>query len=69
VTVVVGERDRLITPALGLEVAAQIPGAELVWVPGAGHVLMLESPGIVNESIAALVARASNGRVARERSA
>jgi pimeloyl-ACP methyl ester carboxylesterase len=69
VTVVVGERDRLITPALGLEVAAQIPGAELVWVPGAGHALMLESPGIVNESIAALVARASNGRVARERSA
>jgi pimeloyl-ACP methyl ester carboxylesterase len=69
VTVLVGERDRLITPALGLEVAAQIPGAELVWVPGAGHALMLESPDIVNESIAALVARASNGRVARERSA
>jgi pimeloyl-ACP methyl ester carboxylesterase len=69
VTVLVGERDRLITPALGLEVAAQIPGAELVWVPGAGHALILERPDLVNESIAALVARASTSQVARERSA
>jgi pimeloyl-ACP methyl ester carboxylesterase len=50
-------------------VAAQIPGAELVWVPGAGHALNLERPDLVNESITALVARASTGRVARERSA
>jgi pimeloyl-ACP methyl ester carboxylesterase len=69
VTVLVGERDRLISPALGLELAAQIPGAELVWVPGAGHALLLERPDLVNESITALVARASAGQVARERSA
>jgi len=69
VTVLIGDRDRLISPTLGLELAAQIPGAELVWVPGAGHALNLERPDLVNESITALVARASTGRVARERSA
>ncbi len=69
VTVLVGERDRLITPALGLELAAQIPGAELNWVPGGGHVLMLECPDLVNESIAALVTRVTTGQVTRERSA
>lgn len=69
VTVLVSERDRLISPALGLELAAQIPGADLVWVPGAGHALLLERPGLVNEAIIALMARASTGRVARERSA
>jgi pimeloyl-ACP methyl ester carboxylesterase len=69
VTVLVGERDRLISPALGLEMAAQIPGSELVRVPGAGHVLILECPGLVNESITALVARASTAQRARERSA
>ena len=37
-----GGRDRLISPALGLELAESIPGAELVWVPGAGHALILE---------------------------
>jgi pimeloyl-ACP methyl ester carboxylesterase len=69
VTVLVGERDRLISPALGLEVAAQIPDAELVWVPGAGHALILERPDLVNESITALVERATTSPVARERSA
>ena len=37
VTVLTGEKDRLISPSLGVELAAQIPGAELVRVPGAGH--------------------------------
>jgi pimeloyl-ACP methyl ester carboxylesterase len=69
VSVIIGERDRLIPPALGLEVAAQVPSAELVWVPGAGHAVMLERPDIVNESITALVARAAAGTESRERSA
>jgi pimeloyl-ACP methyl ester carboxylesterase len=68
VTVLVGERDRLISPELGLELAAQIPGAELVWVPGAGHVLILERPDLVNDSITDLVARATTGLATRERS-
>jgi pimeloyl-ACP methyl ester carboxylesterase len=69
VTVMIGELDRLISPALGLELAGQIPGAEPVWVAGAGHALILECPDLVNESITALVARATSGQVTRERSA
>src|SRR5260370_25657984 len=69
VSVMIGELDRLISPALGLELAGQIPGAELVWVAGAGHALILECPDLVNESITALVARATSGQVTRERSA
>ena len=33
VVTVTGDKDRLISPSLGLELAEAIPGAELVWVP------------------------------------
>jgi pimeloyl-ACP methyl ester carboxylesterase len=56
VTVVMGDRDRLIPPRLGAELAAEIPGARLVMVEGAGHVLMLERPDVVNEAIAGMLA-------------
>lgn len=69
VLVLAGEKDRLISPSLGVELAAQIPGAELVLVPGAGHALILEDPTVVNEAITRLIARAEDGRGARERSA
>jgi pimeloyl-ACP methyl ester carboxylesterase len=69
VVVVTWDKDRLISPSLGLELAAEIPGAELVWVPGAGHALILEAPEVVNEAITGLIARAENGHDARERSA
>ena len=58
VTVVVGERDRVVPPDRGEELAADIPGAELVLVPGAGHAVILERPGLVNDAIRALLARA-----------
>ena len=64
-----GGRDRLISPALGLELAEAIPSAELVWVPGAGHALILEAPEVVNEAITGLIARVYAGAAARERSA
>jgi 3-oxoadipate enol-lactonase len=41
---VVGEADRLTTPALMQAMAARIPGARLALVPGAGHLPNLESP-------------------------
>jgi pimeloyl-ACP methyl ester carboxylesterase len=69
VVVLTGEKDRLISPALGLELAAEIPGAELVLVPGAGHALILEDPEVVNDAITRLIARARDGHGARERSA
>jgi pimeloyl-ACP methyl ester carboxylesterase len=61
VTVVVPEKDRLIAARLGIELAADIPGAQLVWVPRAGHALVLERPDVVNRAITELLARASGG--------
>ena len=69
VIVLTGDKDRLISPALGRDLAGQIPGAELVWVHGAGHALILEDPEVVNEAITGLIARVTAGRDARERSA
>ena len=61
VTVVVGEKDRLIAARLGIELAAEVPGAQLVWAPGAGHALILERPDLVNRAITELVARVAGG--------
>ena len=61
VTVVTGERDRLVPARLGAELAAEIPGAQLVMVPGAGHVPMLERPDIVNDAITSLVGEVEPG--------
>jgi len=57
VTVIVGEKDRLIAARHGIELATQIPGAQLVWAPGAGHALILEQPELVNRAIRSLPAR------------
>jgi pimeloyl-ACP methyl ester carboxylesterase len=58
VLVLVGDHDRLVPPQLSDELAAVIPGADLVRVAGAGHVLILEYPEVVNGSITRLLARA-----------
>jgi pimeloyl-ACP methyl ester carboxylesterase len=55
VTVVVGERDRLIPSRLGTELAEGIPGARLAMVPGAGHAVMMERPDVVNDVIVSLL--------------
>lgn len=50
-TVVVGDRD-LMTPIAQAEyMAGHIPGAELVVLPGCGHMVMLERPNELNELI------------------
>ena len=69
VVVLAGDKDRLISPSLGVELAAEIPGAELVLVSGAGHAVILEDPAVVTETITRLIARAEDRRGARERSA
>jgi pimeloyl-ACP methyl ester carboxylesterase len=58
VLVLTGDRDRLVPPQLSDELAAQIPGAELIRVPGAGHVVILERPDVVNDAITGLIGRA-----------
>jgi pimeloyl-ACP methyl ester carboxylesterase len=50
-TVIVGARDTLLPPHLGEEVAASIPGARLVRLPHMGHMLPLEAPAEVAETV------------------
>ncbi len=69
VTVITGERDRLVPPDKSDELAAGIPGADLVRVAGAGHVIILEQPDLVNGVIAALLERTAQGMSQRGRSA
>lgn len=57
VLVVGGDADR-VTPYPHTEaLAAELPDAELVRVPGAGHMAPLECAGLVNEHLAELFAR------------
>jgi pimeloyl-ACP methyl ester carboxylesterase len=59
VVVMVGDRD-LITPVRHAEaLAAEIPGAELVVIPAAGHLLTLERAVDVNHHLWALLRRAT----------
>jgi pimeloyl-ACP methyl ester carboxylesterase len=54
--VLAGGQDRLIPVRLAEELAAGIPGARLVVVPGAGHAIILERPDIVTEEISDVAA-------------
>lgn len=51
VTLLVGERDGKFT-AIAEQIAAEVPAAKLVIVPGVGHAVHLEDPGRVAEVIA-----------------
>ncbi|HTW11627.1 MAG TPA: alpha/beta fold hydrolase [Solirubrobacteraceae bacterium] len=50
-TVLLGSADRVVPPAAGRRVAAQIPGAELVEIGGAGHALHVTHPRRIAELI------------------
>jgi pimeloyl-ACP methyl ester carboxylesterase len=50
-TVLIGDRDTLLPPALGQEVAASINGSRIVRLPEVGHMLPLEAPEQVVEAI------------------
>ncbi|MEO5705761.1 MAG: alpha/beta fold hydrolase [Alteraurantiacibacter sp.] len=49
--VMTGELDGWAPPAQHETIAAAIPGAELVIVPGAGHMVQFEAPAAVNNAI------------------
>ena len=51
VLVMVGAEDTETPPSYAEEIAARIPGAELVVVPGAGHLVNLEDPEVVNDRL------------------
>jgi pimeloyl-ACP methyl ester carboxylesterase len=59
--VVVGTLDLLTPPRLGRALAAAIPGARLVEVPGAGHMLPFEEPDLLAELILAAAADDAEG--------
>ncbi|MFI9049402.1 alpha/beta fold hydrolase [Streptomyces sp. NPDC053427] len=57
--VLAGEKD-LITPVdHSRTIAELLPHADLLCVPGAGHLVMLERPELVNDQLVSLVERAS----------
>jgi pimeloyl-ACP methyl ester carboxylesterase len=67
VTILVGADDRLIPPRLSEELAAEIPDARVVVVPGAGHAIILERPDVVTEEISDLIAIAVDAARSRAR--
>jgi pimeloyl-ACP methyl ester carboxylesterase len=56
-TIVVGSADRIVPPSSTRRLAAQIPGAELVVLPRAGHLLPLQHPARLAEIIVAAATR------------
>ncbi len=63
VLVVSGDADRLIPFSHSEVIAAELPGARLVRVAGAGHAVILERPEVVNDALVELLDRVA-GRVA-----
>jgi pimeloyl-ACP methyl ester carboxylesterase len=57
--ILVGSDDTITPPAMACEMAAAIPGADLVEIPGAGHLAPLERPDLVNEALARFLAAAA----------
>ncbi|WP_437767755.1 alpha/beta hydrolase [Sorangium sp. So ce281] len=55
--VICGRQDRTTPPWHSTRLAAGIPGARLVWVDGAGHLLNWEAPESLIEAVAELASR------------
>jgi pimeloyl-ACP methyl ester carboxylesterase len=49
--VLVGEHDVLTPPAAAMAMAAAVPGARLVVIPGTGHMSPMENPRVVNAAL------------------
>ncbi|MFI6445523.1 alpha/beta fold hydrolase [Kitasatospora sp. NPDC050543] len=60
--VLAGTRDLLTPPQHSEVMARELPGAELLLVENAGHLVMLERPELVDERLAALLRRAAEYR-------
>lgn len=60
--VIAGGKDRLTPWPLSEEIAAAVPGAELVLDPDAGHAIMLERPDVVTGQLRELIDRVTAKR-------
>jgi pimeloyl-ACP methyl ester carboxylesterase len=67
--VITGAEDRLIPAEQAASLADAIPGAILINVPEAGHMVILERPELVTEAISDLTAAALDEQVSRRRPA
>jgi len=63
VAVVVGEEDLLTPPSEAAAMAAALPGATLVRIPGAGHLSNLEAPDAFNAAMRAWLESVSRSAV------
>jgi pimeloyl-ACP methyl ester carboxylesterase len=59
VLVLAGDADRVIPCSHSERIAAELPGAELVLLPGVGHLPMLEQPATTDEALTGLLRRAA----------
>jgi pimeloyl-ACP methyl ester carboxylesterase len=62
VLVASGDADRLIAFEHSERIAAELPEATLMRLPGVGHMAMLEQPEIVDTALAELLAKVLRGR-------
>lgn len=60
--ILTGEADRIIPARHSEVIAAELPDATLVELPGVGHLAMLERPDEVNDPLAELLARVDDRR-------
>jgi pimeloyl-ACP methyl ester carboxylesterase len=60
--ILTGDADRIIPAQHSEVIAAELPNATLVELPGVGHLAMLERPEAVDEALAELLARAAARR-------
>ncbi|MFJ4983714.1 alpha/beta fold hydrolase [Streptomyces sp. NPDC088732] len=58
--VLAGDKDLLTPSEHSRAIAERLPDTELVVVPGAGHLVMLEEPDLVNTHLAAVLAEAAD---------
>ncbi|MFC7467047.1 alpha/beta fold hydrolase [Actinomadura keratinilytica] len=61
VTVFWGEDDAWIPVAKAYELASAVPGAELVLIPGAGHLVQEDAPGQLGTELARFLGAAEPG--------
>jgi pimeloyl-ACP methyl ester carboxylesterase len=65
VLVIVGDKDRITPLRAARDIAARTPGAELVVLTGAGHMVMTERAPLVNLHLRAFLRRVGRGARAR----
>ena len=62
VTVVYGAQDTIVSPEDSRRVAEEIPGAQVVEIPDAGHIPHEEQPDAFNAALEALLRRIAEGK-------